>query len=164
MRTSRALPMAGNLAWASLPAIEEVEVLDRFNGVPTLGIMKAGSQRTLFWRVIGYVSDFSAWLYLPLDEAMSHTLDAEDAQDPLVGLVIESSSERNACLGVAAENRLIFEREWVIPKGLARDSFIPEVARFLSEAMGVAMQHELPATRRQAMEGASRAVKELVRC
>jgi hypothetical protein len=32
-----AQPMVGNLAWALLPAFEEVDVLDRFNGVPTLG-------------------------------------------------------------------------------------------------------------------------------
>lgn len=33
-----ALPMMGNLAWAPAPGIENVDVLDRFNGVPTLGL------------------------------------------------------------------------------------------------------------------------------
>jgi hypothetical protein len=32
------LPMVGNLAWAPAPGIESVDVFDRFNGVPTLGL------------------------------------------------------------------------------------------------------------------------------
>jgi hypothetical protein len=49
------LPVPGNLAWAPVPAIENVEVLDRFNGVPTFGVFTAGGERQLFWRVTGYV-------------------------------------------------------------------------------------------------------------
>src|ERR1700683_1686384 len=52
------------LAWAPVPAVEQVEVLDRFNGVPTLGIFSADGERTLFWRTLGYVSaKISIWLY-----------------------------------------------------------------------------------------------------
>jgi len=47
------LPMLGNLAWAPVPAIENVD--DRFNGVPTFGIFSSGGDRQLFWRVTGYV-------------------------------------------------------------------------------------------------------------
>jgi hypothetical protein len=43
-------PMVGNLAWAPLPAFEEVDVLDRFNGVPTLGTFGKPGSKILFWR------------------------------------------------------------------------------------------------------------------
>lgn len=46
-------PMVGNLAWAPLPAFEEVEVLDRFNGVPTLGVFGKPGDKILFWRAWG---------------------------------------------------------------------------------------------------------------
>jgi hypothetical protein len=45
--------MLGNLAWAPLPAFEEVEVLDRFNRVPTLGTFGRPGEKILFWRVLG---------------------------------------------------------------------------------------------------------------
>ncbi len=48
-----ALPMLGNPAWAPMRAIENVEVLDRFNGVPTLGLFSAEGERALFWRALG---------------------------------------------------------------------------------------------------------------
>ena len=58
------LPMLGNLAWAPVPAIESVEVLDRFNGVPTFGLFRArvahpqdtDSQR-LLGDVLGFLLD-----------------------------------------------------------------------------------------------------------
>jgi hypothetical protein len=42
-----ALPMLGNLAWAPVPAIENVEVLDRFNGVPTFGLFTVSRYVTI---------------------------------------------------------------------------------------------------------------------
>jgi hypothetical protein len=65
-----AQPMIGNLAWAPLPAFEEVDVLDRFNGVPTLGTFGRPGSKILFWRVLGYVppSGLSVWLYVPLSQ------------------------------------------------------------------------------------------------
>jgi hypothetical protein len=42
------LAMLGNLAWAPVPAIESVEVLDRFNGVPTFGLFSTGGERQVF--------------------------------------------------------------------------------------------------------------------
>jgi hypothetical protein len=58
--------MIGNLAWAPSPAFEEVEVLDRFNGVPTLGVFGKPGERILFWRALGYVpaDEISAWIYV----------------------------------------------------------------------------------------------------
>jgi len=49
------LPNLGNLAWAPVPAIENVAVFDRFNGVPTFGLFSASGERQLFWRLTGYV-------------------------------------------------------------------------------------------------------------
>jgi hypothetical protein len=45
-----ALPMMGDLAWAPTLEIENVDVLDRFNGVPTLGVFATSGERELFWR------------------------------------------------------------------------------------------------------------------
>ncbi|MEU8171229.1 hypothetical protein AB0B97_32480, partial [Micromonospora sp. NPDC049004] len=60
------LPMLGNLAWAPVTSVEKVEIFDRYNGVPTLGVFRTGGQAHLFWRVLGYIGDISLWLYVPL--------------------------------------------------------------------------------------------------
>jgi hypothetical protein len=155
------LPMRGNLAWAALPAIDEVDVLDRFNGVPTLGIMISGTSHILFWRVIGYVSEISAWVYLPLQPAeVARLRDEDDGADLLHGLIFHAPAERPASIGAAKNNRLIFEREWVVPASKSSDDILADVARFITEATMVALQHELPATRREIMQQAALAAKK----
>lgn len=155
------LPMRGNLAWAALPAIDEVDVLDRFNGVPTLGIMTSNGNHILFWRALGYVSDISAWVYLPLQLEEVDRLLSDDGADSLEGLIFHSPAERNACIGAARDNRLIFEREWVVPAAKSSAEVLGEVAGFIAEAVAVTLEHELPTTRRESMQRTARAVKKV---
>jgi hypothetical protein len=110
------LPMLGNLAWAPVPAIESVEVLDRFNGLPTFGLFSTGGERHLFWRVTGYVPrSYSIWLYIPFTADDENHLSHAEPSDLLSGLIFRSSVPRYATVGVAKDYRLVFEREWRIP-------------------------------------------------
>lgn len=155
--------MLGNLAWAPVPAIENVEVLDRFNGVPTLGFFSAGSERTLFWRALGYVPEHvSIWLYVPVDEATEDRVCSSEPDDMLTGLLFESPVERYVTVGLAGGSyRLTFEREWNVPAGMAAADLIDALLDFLKEALDIMLLQDLPPTRREMMRSASRAVAQL---
>jgi hypothetical protein len=156
------LPMLGNLAWAPLPAIDNLEVLDRFNGVPTLGLFTAAGERQMFWRALGYVPDtFSIWIYVPLDAAGEQRLLGAESVDLLAGLVFESRVDRYVTVGVASDYRLVFEREWLLPAGMPPVELLHEMLRFLNEALDLVLAQDLPPGRRELMRDASRAVKEL---
>jgi hypothetical protein len=150
--------MRGNLAWAAVPAIDNVDVWDRFNGVPTLGIMTVGDRSTLFWRSNGYVDDYSAWVYILLSSSEAQKLRGDDVE-PLPGLLFGSPIERPAWVAAALDNRLIFEREWVVPAATSSDQVRLDIARFLNEAIELALEHEVPPTRRELMERAARATR-----
>jgi hypothetical protein len=158
-----ALPMLGNLAWAPMPAIENVEVLDRFNGVPTLGLFSAEGERALFWRALGYVPGaFSIWIYVPLDEAAERRLGGSERGDLLEGLIFESPVQRYVTVGVAGKNnRLVFEREWNLPGSIAADDLIGQLLDFLNEAFDIMLRQDLPPSRRELMRNMSQAVGEL---
>lgn len=159
------LPMTGNLAWAPAPGIENVDVFDRFNGVPTLGLFSVGGKRNLFWRALGYVPRrVSIWIYLPLTEADERHLSSTDPSDLLAGLTFHSLTERYATVGIALEYRLVFEREWHLPADASPDRLIDEMLEFLREALDIAMQQELPPARRELMRTASEAVRDLAAC
>jgi hypothetical protein len=104
-------PMIGNLAWAPSPAFEEVEVLDRLNGVPTLGVFGKPGERILFWRALGYVpaDDISAWVYVPLSPADEKHLSSADPSELLHGLIFESDEWRRVTVGVASGYRLFID-------------------------------------------------------
>ncbi len=157
-----ALPMLGNLAWIPVPAADEVEVLDRFNGVPTLGVISTDGERLLVWRAYGYVPEkVSVWLYVPLDDQEYRRLQEAEAGDLLTGLVFNVKQARYATVGVALDYRLVFEREWQIP---ARDNatlLLSDLVKFLHEALTIALEQDLPLARRQLMCQAYQAVKEL---
>lgn len=160
-----ALPMMGNLAWAPTPEIENVDVLDRFNGVPTLGVFAAGGERELFWRAHGYVPRrMSIWIYLPLSAADAESLASADAPDLLTGLIFRSPVPRYGTVGIAMDYRLVFEREWQLPVGVDPSQLITEMLVFLNEALDIALQQDLPPARRELMRSASEAVKELAAC
>jgi hypothetical protein len=154
--------MTGNLAWAPAPGLENVDVFDRFNGVPTLGLFSAGGKRNLFWRALGYVPRrMSIWIYLPLTEADERHLSCSDSSDPLTRLAFHSPAERYATVGIALEYRLVFEREWRIPVDAGADQLIAEMLEFLTEALDIAMQQEFPPAGRELMQTAFEAVREL---
>ncbi len=157
-----ALPMLGNLAWAPVPAIENVEVLDRFNGVPTLGVFSAAGERQLFWRATGYVPrSVSIWLYVPLNTADENLLTCADPSDLLTGIIFESRRPRYVTVGIAKDYRLVFEREWQLPPEADPDRLIHEMLDFLIEALNLALEQELPPARRELMYSTSQAVREL---
>ena len=152
------------LAWAPVPAVEQVEVLDRFNGVPTLGIFSADGERTLFWRTLGYVSaKISIWLYMPMDEYAEHHVSSRDPSDILTGLLFQSPADRYVAVGVTGSDyRISFEREWKVAAGLSAHAVIDEMLDFLLEALELMLEQDLPPTRREMMVRASCAVRELV--
>ncbi|SRR5258708_7793539 len=160
------LPMQGNLAWAPVPAIERVEVLDRFNGVPTLGLFSSGGERTLFWRALGYVPEqLSIWLYVLAGPVTEDHLARGDADDLLTGLLFESPVGRFVTVGLADGGyRLTFEREWEVPAGQSAEDLIDGLLDFLKEALDIMLLQDLPPTRREMMRSASRAVRELASC
>jgi hypothetical protein len=156
------LPMLGNLAWAPVPAIENVEVLDRFNGVPTFGLFTTGGERQLFWRVTGYVPrSMSIWLYVPLTAEDENGLAHTEPSDLLSGLVFGSPGRRYATVGIARDYRLIFEREWQIPEDAAQRTLLADMLVFLRDALAIALSEDLPPARREIVYTASEAVREL---
>lgn len=155
------MPVLGNLAWAPYAETDRVEILDRFNGVPTLGVLRTRDGNHLFWRVAGYVSQFSLWLYVPLDEADYARLQECDGTTLLDGLVLQSPKQRYLTLGLAESNRLMFEREWVLPGMADEHQLMSELLPFLLEALTLSLEQDLPAGRREIVTRASRVVREL---
>jgi hypothetical protein len=159
------MPVVGNLAWVPTPAVDEVDILDRFNGVPTFGIVHGSTGSHLFWRSFGYVTDHvSLWLYVPLTPQDEQSLSSCDGEDALVGLVNGSPVNRYVTVGAAWDNRLIFEREWLLPAGLSEAAFRKSSLRFVAEAMQMKVDQGLPSSRREVLRAASVAVKELALC
>jgi hypothetical protein len=160
-------PMLGNLAWAPLPAFEEVEVLDRFNGVPTLGVFGKPGDKILFWRVLGYVppGGFSVWLYVPLSPADEQHLACAEPSELLHGLVFESSEWRHVKVGMAKDYRLFVEFDWTLPLKASSKDLVGDMVKFLASSLaGLAEQDTVTPSRRRAARRASKAVRELAAC
>ena len=156
-------PMVGNLAWAPLPAFEEVEVLDRFNGVPTLGTFGAFGHKVLFWRAFGYVppDDLSIWLYVPLSIEDEQRLANSAPSDLLHGLVFQSEVPRRITIGLAQSYRLDFEFSWQLPVNMPADQLIQELLRFSLSELTKSLKRALIPSRRKAVRRASKALREL---
>lgn len=156
------LPMPGNLAWAPVSAIENVEILDRFNGVPTLGLFTAHGERQLFWRMTGYVPQaHSIWLYISLSAADEERLAHVNPSDLLDHLVFGTDVPRYATVGIAKDYRLMFEREWQVPEHTGASGLLQEVLGFLLEALTIALNEDMPAARRELVYKTSEAIREL---
>jgi len=56
--------------------------------------------------------------------------------------VFDSSGWRYVAVCIAEGNRLIFEREWQLPADLGRDSLIPLLLDFMSDALHIALTQE----------------------
>lgn len=159
------VPVLGNLAWMPLPAVEELEIFDRFNGIPTLGVLKSAENTHLFWCVHPHLREqLSLWIYVPLADQDEQHVASADPLDLLTGPVFNASESRYVTLGVAQGNRLFFEREWQLPGGLSRDGFVKELLHFTQEALSIALRQDLPGHRRTVMKSASRAVDQLAGC
>lgn len=160
-------PMVGNLAWAPLPAFEEVDVLDRFNGVPTLGTFGKSGDKILFWRALGYVppGGFSIWIYVPLSTADEQHLEDAEPAELLRGLIFESSEWRHVTVGMAKDYRLFVEFDWNLPVKTSAEDLVREMLLFLASSLtGLAEQETVTPSRRRAARKASKAVRELATC
>ena len=160
-RHSAVLPELFNLAWAPAVDVDRVDIYDRHNGVPTLGIFTVRSEAHLFWRVFGYTGDHSGWLYVPLT-AEEGDAAARGDDLGLDGIVYGLAQPRYATIGAAEANRIVFEREWQIPAGMTPHTLLRPYLVFLLEALEVASTSGLPPTRREAVERTHEAVRELV--
>lgn len=160
-------PMVGNLAWAPLPDFEEVDVLDRFNGVPTLGTFGKSGHKILFWRALGYVppAGMSVWIYVPLSlEDEQHLEEAEPAE-LLHGLIFESPEWRHVTVGLAKDYRLFVDFDWNLPVKAAADDLVCQMLKFLASSLAeLAEQETVGSSRRRAARRASKAVRELAFC
>jgi hypothetical protein len=159
------MPESGNLAWAPLTALEEVEIFDRYNGVPTLGVVRTTKgDAHLFWRVIGYTGDISLWLYVPLSPGDELALEGDEGPSLLDGIVFGSPLARFVTVGVSDLHRLVFEREWNIPPNSGREDIVGKLVDFVGESLQIALDEGLPPTRRERVAKAKEAVRHLVAC
>lgn len=160
-----AQPMTGNLAWAPSSSVEEIEVLDRFNGVPTLGVFGSPGRKVLFWRALGYVPHhFSLWLYSPLaDEDEMHLRDAEPSE-LLQGLIFNSRTRRTVTVGIADEYRLAFHFDWSLPREASPRDLTRELLSFTSSELADLLRRSITPSRKKEARRASKAVRELAVC
>jgi hypothetical protein len=152
-----------NLGWAPFSNSDSVDILDRHNGVPTLGIVTSSDNKTLFWQCAN-LGEASIWIYLPLSDADIALLD-EDDEGSLEGVVLGLDNARWATMGVAGpDNRLAFEREWYIPPNLTTDNAFDEIIRHAAESLAAALNTDLPPSRRDVVQHASDVARQLVSC
>jgi hypothetical protein len=163
MVAAMAEPMIGNLAWAPLPAFGEVEVLDRFNGVPTLGVFGYPGERVLFWRMAGYVpkQELSFWLYVPLRTEDEDRLGTASDSDLLDGLIFHSAIDRQVTIGMAQSYRLKYKYESNLRPGLSPDEVVGGMLQFLARSLETTLAQTEGMSRRKAVAKASEAVTEL---
>jgi len=158
------MPELGNLAWAPLAAVDEVEIFDRYNGVPTLGVFRSAGESHMFWRAVGYTGDISLWLYVPLRPEDEHNIEDDEGPGLLDGIVFRSPRPRFATVGVANLNRLVFEREWNVPANLRQAEVLRPLIEFVSDSLTLALQEDLAASRRDVYQKAETVVRQLVTC
>jgi hypothetical protein len=156
------LPEIGNLAWAPCGAAGRADILDRFNGAPTLGVLRVDPTPHVFWRVAPYVGDVSVWLYVPASGADLARFAGDDGGDPLDGLVFRSPTARLVAIGVAQDNRVLLALPWRLGPDLEPHHVVRALMRFTAQALrAVLRQGPLPAHRQPAVRHACRAVSEL---
>jgi len=158
--------MVGNLAWAPLPSLEEIEVLDRFNGVPTLGVYGTPGQKTLFWRALGYVPphQVSLWLYVPLAVEDETRLEHAEPSELLQGLIFNSPTRRTVIVGIADEYRLAFQFDWSMPRAAVQANLIRDLLSFTGSQLADLLRHSITPSRKKEARRASKAVRELAVC
>lgn len=155
------LPEVGHLAWAPSDSAVRVDILDRFNGAPTLGILRADPTH-VFWRVAPYVGDVSVWLYIPAAGPDLARFAEDDGGDPLEGLVFRSPAARLVAVGVAQDNRVLLALPWRLGPDLEPHHVVRALMRFTAQALGAVLrQGPLPAHRRPAVRHACHAVSAL---
>lgn len=144
----------GNIAWAPVNSFITMEPLDRFNGVPTLGVLETKVGSYVFWRVLDH-GVASAWLYVNISRRQRSAL-VKRGDDALDGVLFQLKSDSYATLGLAYDNRLFFEREMRLTAGLSPQDTYQMVVNYALEALQLALEHDLPPGRREKMIAARR--------
>jgi hypothetical protein len=104
------------------------------------------------------------WLYVDLTDREIAAIEQWESPDVLAGIVFDSPTPRFVAAAVADDNRVVFEREWNLPAGMTRDGLLHPLLTFVLDCLMLALQEELPATRRQIMQRSSDGVRQLVPC
>jgi hypothetical protein len=144
----------GNIAWAPVNNFQTVELFDRFNGVPTLGVLAVSSKSYLFWRVMDH-DIASVWLYVPLTNRERNTL-LKNGDEALNGVLFNRRKEHYATVGLAYENRLFFEREFLMNPGMDSDAAYGAIIDHSLQSLRMMLDHDLPPGRREKAERAQR--------
>jgi hypothetical protein len=122
-------PLAvGALPWCPMGVDVDVEVFDRHNGVPTLGMFDQEECVVFFWKVQGYTGKDSLWLYTALTQSEARQVAESVGENPLDGVIVRAAVDRDAVVGVAFEHRLMWEYRVRIPAGSAVDEIMSLVA------------------------------------
>ncbi|MDT5023914.1 MAG: hypothetical protein QOE61_340 [Micromonosporaceae bacterium] len=157
------VPELGHLAWSPVAGVDGIEIFDRFNGVPTLGLVRVGDQSHLFWRAAFHTLPISVWLYLPVTDEERVRLQEADDVDLLDGLIFNAPCARYAAVSVADGNRIVFEREWSLPVHRGPEATLVDVIDFARDSLAIAVEQDpMPASRLLVVQQASRLVQELV--
>lgn len=123
----------GERPWA--PAGDDpVDVLDRYNGIPTMGVLDQEQGSVLFWQVWGYAMETdSLWLYVGLTSRERRAIAEMETGDPVDAFVLRAAVDRDVTLGVAYENRLLAERSARIPAGSTASQVTKLAARAIRD-------------------------------
>lgn len=81
------IPILGAWAWHprerdARSDVAQDDLLDSFNGVPTLRLLEAEGHVHLAWRVDGYFVNQGLWLYIALSDQDVEVLDAQEFFQP----------------------------------------------------------------------------------
>lgn len=108
---------AGAQAWSAVRDADEIEILNRNNGVPTLGSAHTRRDCVLFWHAAFEDDEASLWIYLKLGRRDKRRLRRNKVGHLLDGVTLGLRKERPAVLGVAYRGDLIAWAPWQIPAG-----------------------------------------------
>lgn len=111
----------GAQAWDAVRDADEIEILNRNNGVPTLGSAHTRRDCVLFWHA-ALDDDVSLWVYLKLGRGDKRLLRKNKVGHLLDGVTLRLQKSRAAALGIAYRGDLIALASWEIPAGASAES------------------------------------------
>lgn len=114
----------GAQAWDAVRDADEIEILNRNNGVPTLGSAHTGRDCVLFWHA-ALDDDVSLWIYLKLGRGDKRLLRRNKVGHLLDGVTLGLKKDRAAALGIAYRGDLIALAPWQIPAGASAEELEP---------------------------------------
>lgn len=114
-------------AWRAVRDVENIEILNRDNGVPTVGCAHTKRRSILFWRATE-LDNASLWIYLRIGWRDKRLLRRNPAGGLLDGVVYGLRRERRAILGAADGGVLTNWVRWRIPASADAERLTDELA------------------------------------